>query len=204
MASAQEILEFWFEHLDDSQKIHHSLPHVRKWFTKNAQFDNTIRERFETDLINARQGQYKAWEHSAIGCLALILLFDQFSRNLYRNTPAMFATDSVALDLTRRCIEEGLDNQLPLIYRVFLYMPLMHAEDLEVQELSMKAFQILVDESKLKSPQSVPYFEYTLAYAKRHRDIIKQFGRFPHRNKILARPSTAEEEIFLTKPGSSF
>ena len=155
-------------------------------------------------MVAAQTGHYKEWEKTAAGRLALIILFDQFSRNLYRGTPKMFENDPLALNLTLRSIQEGMDRPLSLLERIFMYMPLMHSEARDIQALSIECFGKLVNESQQKNPANVPYFEYSLGYAKQHRDIVERFGRFPRRNVILSRATTSAEQIFLTQPGSSF
>ena len=204
MNRIDDILNFWFEGIDDKTSIDKKASPFKKWFAKDEKFDREIRQRFEEDLIRAQKGEYKSLEDSGPNRLALIILFDQFSRNMYRNTPKMFEADSFALDLTLRSIKDFRDQQLQLIERVFLYMPLEHAEDLTAQNLSLKCFQNLIDESKLKTPQNTSYYEYTFNYAKKHHAIIEKFGRFPHRNSILKRQSTPEELEFLAEPASSF
>lgn len=204
MDKMTEVLNFWFEGADDQAAINKSASPFNKWFAKSEKFDGEIRSRFEEDFKKAQKGDYKSWEEPAAGRLALILFFDQFSRNMYRGTPEMFATDSPALSLTLRSFKDFRDMQLQLIERVFLYMPLMHAEDLTVQKQSVKSFQDLAEESRLKNPQNAFYYEYTLDYAKKHHDIIARFGRFPHRNAILKRASTPEEAKFLKTSGSGF
>ncbi len=198
------ILEYWFGTLDDRAIIDKNSPLVRKWFSGGKAVDDEIRVKFEYDLKRAKEGKYQSWETLAEGRLALVILFDQFSRNVYRNTPMMFAADPLALSLTLRSIDEKMDKALSLVGRIFLYMPLMHAEDLEKQKLSLKCFAELVAEAKQKSPQNTGYYEYSLEFARCHHDIIERFGRFPHRNEILNRPSTTEELEFLKKPGSKF
>ena len=204
MDKIQDILHFWFEGLNDAAKIDKNAPAVKKWFIKNTQFDQDIKNKFEKTLIEARQGQHRDWEQSASGRLALVILFDQFSRNIYRGTPQAFTTDSLALQLTLKSIDDKKDQGLELIERLFLYMPLMHAEDLSIQRMSVVKFNDLVQESKIKSPQNTAYYAYTLDYAQKHLAIIERFGRFPHRNEVLGRESTKEELIFLTQPGSRF
>ena len=204
MNDIQQILTFWFEGLNDRIQIDKNAPVVRKWFMKNERFDQEIKDKFQATFLKARQGEYKKWEDIASGRLALVILFDQFSRNIYRGTAQAFAADSLALELTLKSFKDNKDQELQLIERLFLYMPLMHAENLEVQDISIGQFHNLVEESKIQSPQNTAYYEYTLKYAKSHRDIIKRFGRFPHRNAGLGRRSTKEEEEFLKKPGSSF
>ena len=204
MDRIQEILNYWFGGLDDKKPIDKNSPVVKRWFTKSAKTDQEIRDKFERDFLKARQGEYKQWEESVRGRLALIVLFDQFSRNMYRDSPRMFETDSLALDLTLRSIKDKKDRELQLIERIFLYMPLMHAEQLDMQKLSLKQFAFLVEESKTANPGNISYYEYTFGYAQRHHDIIEQFGRFPHRNEILKRSSTEQEKEFLEKTSSRF
>ena len=204
MSSPQDILQFWFDNLSDDQKIDKKSPVVKKWFTASPRIDEEIRARFENDYFAARRGELREWEKSPQDRLALIILFDQFSRNIYRNTPKAFESDALALDLTLNSLKEEFDQKLSLVQRIFMYMPLMHAEDLKMQALSVQEFTNLVEDSKIRSPQNTFYFEYNLDYARRHYEIISRFGRFPHRNKILGRVSTLEEAQFLSVPSSAF
>ncbi|MCK4881905.1 MAG: DUF924 domain-containing protein [Candidatus Omnitrophica bacterium] len=181
------ILDYWFEGVSDATAIDKKSSPFKKWFIKDEQVDDEIRERFEADLTKAADGEYKDWEGSARGRLALILLYDQFSRNIYRDMPRMYAYDALALDLTLRSIDQQWDRELSLIQRTFLYMPLMHFEDPTLQQLSVKCFTGLVEESKAKIPANTHYYEYSLKYAKGHYDTVLQFGRFPHRDAILNR-----------------
>ncbi|MCR4337882.1 MAG: DUF924 domain-containing protein [Candidatus Omnitrophica bacterium] len=187
MDRIEEILEFWFEGVDDSTIIDKKVLPFRKWFSSSPQFDQDIQRQFGADLLKAAQGVYQDWEKTPHGRLALILLFDQFSRNIYRNTPQMYAFDSFALQLTLKTIQEKRDQELMLIERAFLYMPLMHSEDRRMQELSVQCFEQLVADARQQNPANVSYYEYHLTYAKKYLSIISQFGRFPHRNPILGR-----------------
>jgi len=204
MDKITQILQFRFDNSDDATPVHTKTNPFTKSFTKDASFDREIKEKFEADIIKARWGTYKEWEYSATGRLALIILFDQFSRNIFRGSSRMFENDPLALDLTLRSVQEEVDKKLLLIQRMFLYMPLMHSEEHRVQELSLKYFGSLVEEAKQKASRNVRYYEDSFVYAKRHYDIVERFGRYPHRNKILGRNTTAQEEEFLLKPGSSF
>ena len=204
MDKITQILQFWFEGVDDNTPIDNKSNPFKKWFTKDEKFDREIKEKFEAHLIRARWGQYREWESSIDRRLAITILFDQFSRNMFRNTPRMFENDPLAVDLTLRSINEEMDKQLLLIHRIFLYTPLMHSEERRIQELSIKYFGNLVEEAKQKIPANAHYYEYSYGYAQRHQEIIQRFGRFPHRNKILGRTSTREEIEFLRKPDSSF
>lgn len=187
MTRAEEILEFWFHAITDKTPINKDLSPFNMWFAKNAKVDFEICEKFEGDLNLAKMGKYKKWEETSEGRLALIVLFDQFSRNIYRGSAKAFEADPLALDVALRSIKEGVDRELQLIERVFLYMPLMHAEDLEMQKLSVQQFENLVGESKDKNPQNSSYFEYTLKFAKEHCAAIERFGHFPSRNAISNR-----------------
>ena len=199
MPDFDPILEFWFNGIDDQTVIQNSKPPFNKWFASDAAFDRTIRERFEGEYSKARQGGCKDWESNARGRLALIILFDQFSRNMFRNTPQMYETDLMALELAVRSVNEGTDRHLPLIERVFVYLPLTHAEDLKMQELSVGCFEGLIEESQRTNPANAHYYEYNLSYALKYLKIIRDFGRFPHRNVVLNRLSTEAERAFLKK-----
>lgn len=202
MDRIQTILQFWFEGIDDSTPIDKGKRPFSKWFRADKALDQEIRERFESVLNNALMGKYQDWEKSPQGSLALILLYDQFTRNMYRDTPRMYAGDASARELTLRLTLEQKERTLDFIERVFVYMPLMHAEDIQAQYLSVRHFAGLVEESKNKNPGNTHYYNYSLDYANRHRAIIERFGRFPHRNRTLGRASTPEEVEFLKKPGS--
>ncbi len=204
MDKIQAILQFWFEGVDDSTPIDKGKRPFSKWFKGGTALDQEIRERFEGDLDSALIGEYRAWEESAQGALALVLLCDQFPRNIYRGTPRMYTADALARELTLRLTAGRKERALDLIERVFVYMPLMHAEDIRAQRLSVGYFTELVEESRKRNPANTHYYSYSLDYANRHRAIIDRFGRFPHRNKISGRASTPEEIEFLKKPGSGF
>ena len=204
MIRVSEILNYWFQGMDGNAIIDKQALPVRRWFAKDKKIDEEIREQFEADIKKGRHGEYKDWEETITGRLALIILYDQFSRNIYRNTPQMFENDSLALELTLRTIQERRQGELPFIERMFLFMPLMHSEDLHIQRMSLECFESLIKGSREKSPANVSYYEYTFDFARRHYEIISRFGRFPHRNAILKRISTDEELAFFKQPGSDF
>jgi len=181
------ILDYWFHGVDDTTAIDKNALPFKKWFKKDAKVDEEIRQQFESDLVKAAQGECKDWEDSAKGRLALILLYDQFSRNMYRDTERMYAYDALALELTLRTINQGGEQDLSLIQKTFLYMPLMHFEDPKLQQLSVECFKKLVEESKIKNPRNTHYYQYNLKYAQEHHDTVARFGRFPHRDAILKR-----------------
>jgi len=181
------ILNYWFHGVDDTTVIDTKALPFKKWFIEDKETDEEIRRQFASDLEKAADGECKDWEDSVQGRLALILLYDQFSRNIYRNTERMYAYDALALELTLRTITQRREGDLSLIQRAFLYMPLMHFEDRKLQQLSVQYFTKLVDESKIKNPENTHYYAYTLKHAKEHHDTVAQFGRFPHRDAILKR-----------------
>ena len=195
----EAVLEFWFGSNPDDAAI--AKEKSALWWSKNPQVDDEIRGRFEGLVAKAAAGELSYWEATPTGRLALILLTDQFPRNIYRDSPRAFAYDAKALAWCLDGIEQHVDRKLRPIERVFLYLPLEHAESLEHQDKSVKHFGELV--SIVDEPDKAVFKEY-LDFAIRHRDIIARFGRFPHRNKILGRQFTAEEIAFLNEPGSSF
>ncbi|MCI0527776.1 MAG: DUF924 domain-containing protein [Nitrospira sp.] len=197
MNPIEEILNFWF---GDLQKLNLE-DRLKLWFGGGEETDQLIRDKFGADVLRAIQGDYAHWEETPRGCLALIILLDQFSRNIYRDTPKAFAQDEMALGLCLRGIGQGKDLALEPIERTFFYLPMEHSENLEIQRRSVQAFEGLV---KAVPPEMKKVYEGFLDYAVRHCVIIERFGRFPHRNEILGRASTKEELEFLTQPGSSF
>jgi uncharacterized protein (DUF924 family) len=191
MSQVNKILDFWFGKPEDTD-----YGKIRKfWFTKNPKFDQEVRSRFLPVYQQAAAGQLDEWQTSPHSCLALIILLDQFPRNLFRSQPQAFATDSQALSLAQYAITQGFDQQLLPVQRWFIYMPFEHSENLEHQRQSVELFSTLKDD-----PDCAPGIDY----AYRHLKVIKRFGRFPHRNQILGRESTPEEVEFLQQPGSSF
>ncbi|GAB3498449.1 DUF924 family protein [Curvibacter fontanus] len=176
----QDILTFWFEELTPKQH-----------FSKDTALDAQMRERFGATLAAAARGELQPWRTDAPGRLAEIIVLDQFSRNIHRDTPLAFAHDALALTLARELVALKLDQALPMAQRVFAYMPYMHSEELAAHAEALPLF-------------SLPGLEYNLQFLHRHTDIIRRFGRYPHRNTILGRASTPEELAFLQQPGSSF
>jgi len=198
MSAYDEILHFWF-----GSDAAGAIPQERLkfWFGGDRQTDRLIRERFSGHLAAAVEGRLDSWGKRPAGRLALILLFDQFPRNIYRGAPQAYAQDSRALHLCLEGLDQGHDRPLALVERAFMYLPLEHTEDLEMQERSVALFERLVGEAP---PEQEPVFESFAGYARRHRDVIARFGRFPHRNEVLGRESSPEEERFLRQPGSRF
>ncbi|MDW5376991.1 DUF924 family protein [Halomonas sp. HP20-15] len=178
--SAQRVLNFWFETLG-----------AKQWFAKDARLDRHIGDRFAALHEAARANELWTWRESPQGRLAEILLLDQFSRNLFRDRPEAFAHDPQALALAQVAVAQDADRHLQVAQRAFLYMPYMHSESLAVHDEALRLF-------------AQPGLEENLKFERRHHEIIVRFGRYPHRNAILGRSSTPEEEAFLTQPGSSF
>jgi len=195
-AAAYELLEFWFGPPGTA-----ALAESTKWWKKDAAFDAEIKTRFGSAHELAAAGKLDAWKATPRGRLALVILLDQFSRSIHRNEPRAFAQDARARDLTLEALDSGEDRQLEPIERCFLYMPLMHSEDSDLQRKCIAAFAVLADKAP---PDLTKYVANNLDYAKKHAEIIERFGRFPHRNDVLGRDSTSEEIAFLKEPGSSF
>jgi uncharacterized protein (DUF924 family) len=164
------------------------------WFTNSEATDAEIRERFGATIDAALQGQLGHWAESADGALALILVLDQFTRNVFRDTPRAFAGDAAALGYARHLVYSGADRHYGTLQRWFIYMPFEHSESLVDQYESVRLFAALADDG-----EGAP-----LDWARKHFDVIQRFGRFPHRNAILGRASTPEETEFLSRPGSRF
>ena len=199
MASVQDVLTFWF---GDGSETGEIADETRKrWFTKSAAFDNEVKETFGQLVARAEAGELDDWAETARGRLALIIVLDQFPRNIFRGTKDAFSGDNKAAELARGGASENSeghrhDAELHPNLRVFMYMPLMHAEDLASQDKCVELFTALTKES--------PPLANNLDYAVRHRDIVAKWGRFPHRNATLGRETTAEETEFLKQPGSGF
>lgn len=197
----EAVLRFWFGELDEAGECH---PDVKKrWFTKDAAFDQEIRDKFGSlyALLAATGTVRPPWVEGPEGLLSAIIVLDQFSRNMFRDSPAMYAADGTALSLTYELIALGYDRKLSVPYRTFSYMPLMHSERLADQERCIELFQALGEELDGDQRKAI---EANTHYAVLHRDIVARFGRFPHRNAILGRPSTEDEQEFLKQPNSGF
>jgi uncharacterized protein (DUF924 family) len=195
----QDVLQCWFGDADDEATVIDRQSGL--WWGKDEGVDADLRRRFGPLLQDLEAGRLDAWEVTPPGRLAAIILADQIPRNIHRGTPAAFRTDPIALSLALEGLDSGDNRRLSPLQRVFFYLPLEHAESLECQDLSVALYQDLLDEAEEGLRR---HFQSYLDFARRHRDIIRRFGRFPHRNYILGRDSTAEEAAFLKKPGSSF
>jgi len=193
------VIEFWFGELDSDGLASPELS--KRWWQKDSSFDDVIRSRFAALRDQLLAGEHGQWHEAPSSRLAAIIVLDQFSRNMCRDTPEMFASDAAALRLTEDGVARGQDRELKTDPRVFFYMPLMHQESLAAQERCVDLFQSFRDELSGRPRARV---EQNLKYAIAHRDIVAKFGRFPHRNTILDRTSTPSEVEFLRQPGSSF
>ena len=177
-----DILNFWFDEIQPEQ-----------WFQKSDDFDRQIIDRFATDFDQAVQGKFDGWTDIAEGSLALIILLDQFSRNMFRDTPKAFSGDDKALAVARQSVEQGFDQTLEPSKRSFMYLPFEHSEDMDDQKRCVELFEAMKEDHPLG-------YDYAL----RHMAVIEQFGRFPHRNAILGRENTDEEAVYLAQPGAGF
>lgn len=192
-----EVLNFWFA---DPQTGLADYEQWRKaWFVKDSAFDQQVRDRFLSLYKQAATGELDSWQKSPAGSLALILTLDQFPRNMFRGDPQAFATDPQAVRIVQEAIAKSFHQQLKPLQQLFLYLPLEHSENLEHQNQSVTRFQKLIADHP-----TLGKVEDTYAYAVRHHAVIKRFGRFPHRNKILGRETTLTEAEFLKQRGSSF
>ncbi|MEM9187827.1 MAG: DUF924 family protein [Myxococcota bacterium] len=196
--SPKDVLGFWF---GDVRADAADDEHRARWWKKDPEFDAEIRTRFGALHHAICHGAHRDWLREPSGVVAYVLVLDQFSRNLGRDSAGMFCADALALHVVLNAIDSGMDRAVPIDQRLFLYMPLMHAEDRAVQDRCVSIFERFANE--LPEPHASRIRE-NVGYAERHRAIVDRFGRFPHRNALLGRPTTAEEETFLKEPGSSF
>lgn len=204
MNVVREVLDFWFGELDVYGR---ATPEVSaRWSMKDPEFDREIRERFEELWEEIVAGKREAWLETAEGLVAYVVVLDQFSRNMFRGTAKMYASDAQCLKVALGAIERGVDRQVVFAHRNFLYMPLMHSEDVAVQDRCVALYEAWRDELAEDFAGGAAKEEVArrVGYAVRHRDIVARFGRFPHRNEIVGRASTREEIAFLKLPGSSF
>jgi len=199
MDEHEQVLEFWFGELTADGRA--DAVHAQRWWKKDPAFDALIRERFGGLYAAVVGDAREAWLEEPRGTLAYVITIDQFSRNMFRDSPRMFEHDARALRAALGGIDHGFDRKLALDERGFLYMPLMHSEDRAQQDRCVALFEAFRDELEGEARARVAG---SVDYAKRHREIVARFGRFPHRNQVLGRTVTAEEMEFLTQPGSSF
>jgi len=199
IATPEAILDYWFGAPGTAREI--AERQLKLWFGKLPEKDREVSEKFTSTFNAAIAGSLDEWAASPRGRLALVIVLDQFPHHIHRDTPDAFAQDAKALALSLAALAAGEDKSLALIERVFLYLPLEHAESIAMQDLSVAQYQQLVDEA----PESErALFANFLDSAHKHREVVLRFVRFPHRNDILGRPSSAEEIAFLKQPGSRF
>jgi uncharacterized protein (DUF924 family) len=185
-ARARALIDFWFGAPDDPERLHHK----QIWFRSTSEFDAAVRERFAHDHDAAVAGAFAAWEDAPLSALALVMLLDQVPRNIFRSTPRAFASDRRALATTTRAMERGFDQAVPAAWRLFFYLPFEHSEVLADQQHGLDLLLAL---------PPVPGRRQDGHMTRLHLEIIERFGRFPHRNVILGRESTAEELAFLVE-----
>jgi uncharacterized protein (DUF924 family) len=198
-ATPEDVLEFWFGHPGPAAEV--AARQSKLWFGKSAANDQLVTDRFADTLIAAGAGQLDHWALTPRNRVALIVVLDQFPHHIHRNHGQSFAYDAQSLALTQAMIQNGDAARIAPIERVFVYLPLEHAESLALQDESVALYTQLVADA---SDAERPLFKGFLDYAQQHRDVVSRFGRFPHRNELLGRPSTADEIAFLEQPGSRF
>ena len=199
IATPDAVLDFWFGAPGPAADV--AARQRSLWFAKSAANDQIVVERFAETLDAAGKGELDSWAASPRGRLALIVVLDQFSHHIHRDHGQSFAYDALSLALALEMIQRGEDTQVTPIERVFVYLPLEHAESIEMQDLSVALYEKLATEAPAAERQ---LFDGFLDYARKHRDVVARFDRFPHRNELLGRASTAEEIEFLKQPGSRF
>ncbi len=198
MTDIEQILSFWFGEIKGGLTVQ---DRNEFWFMPDAEVDRTIRDKFENVVIQAGRGELKDWEKSPRGSLALIILLDQFTRNIYRGKREAYQYDSIARRICVEGLDKDLERELEVIEKCFYYLPLEHSESLEDQNRCVKLFEgLLITANR----NHMAIIKNSLDYADLHRDIIWKFGRFPHRNEVLSRESTEEELDFLSKQGIKF
>lgn len=178
VATPGDIITFWREAGE------------KRWWEKNADFDREIISRFKPTWEAASRGELTSWEATDDGALALIIVLDQFPRNMFRNDPRTYTTDDLALQIAQRALSKGVDQRVDNELQQFVYMPFMHSEELKHQERCVELFKAVGN-------------TFNLGFAEDHADIVRRFGRFPHRNKILGRETTTDEQAFLDNGGFS-
>ena len=198
-AAPEDVLDFWFGQPGPAAEV--AARQRALWFGKSVANDQLVTERFADTLIAAGAGQLDHWALTPRNRLALIVVLDQFPHHIHRNHGQSFAYDAQSLALALAMIENGDAARVAPIERVFVYLPLEHAESMAMQDESVALYAQLEADA---IPAERPLFKGFLDYARRHRDVVARFGRFPHRNALLGRPSTAEEIAFLKQPGSRF
>lgn len=200
MLAPVDVLTFWFGEVQDNGTAQEGIS--ARWWKKSDAFDAECRERFQPSIEAALAGKLDDWTKSPEGRTAFIVLLDQFSRNVFRGTARSFGSDALALTQSKQAVAAGEQYKVPVCYGYFMLMPYMHSEALADQERCVELFQELAD--KTPAGPARESVSGAVGFAEKHRDIVRRFGRFPHRNAILERESTPEEAEFLKQPGSSF
>lgn len=196
MTTPHDVLDFWFGVLDAEGVA--DAEHTKRWFIRDPVFDEAIRARFlDTRQVLAETG-HADWSAEDRGLLAAIIVLDQFSRNLFRGSAEAFATDAQALALAEEALRRGMDRSLSVVERMFVYLPFVHSEDLRHQDRSVALFTALRDEALGPAREAA---SGALAFAEKHRDIVRRFGRFPMRNAALGRQSTEAERAYIEAGG---
>ena len=197
-AAIAAVIDYWFADIGDGFDVSQQY---KRWFSGGADVDREIAERFGDLVRDGLRELLSHWAETARGTLALILVLDQFTRNVYRGSARAFAGDDLARQVLYRALAQGHDRPLNLVQRSFFYMPLQHSESLADQQRSVELFQQLLDEAP---EQGKALLSSNLDYALQHRDIIVRFGRFPHRNAVLSRAPTSDEQAYLSDGGARF
>lgn len=198
-ADSERVLAFWFGPPGSAAEV--AGRQGKLWFGKSPDNDQAVIDHFSATLVDAAAGRLDHWANTPRGRLALVIVLDQFPHHIHRDRPQAFATDPLALALSLAALDAGEERQLAPIERVFLYLPLEHAESQALQERAVSLYSALAREA---APAERALFDNFLDYAIKHRDVVARFGRFPHRNAILGRASTPDEIEFLKQPGSRF
>lgn len=200
-SKARGILDYWFGDLAQTPEYFKSRNKL--WFMGGEKVDAHIRKHYEADVVRATLGEHDDWLESPRGCLALIILLDQFSLNLYREQPRSYRQSELAIPITRRIITRGWEKELTEVERVFVYLPLEHSELLPDQEEAVRHFEKLAASVPARTPLREAMEDY-LDYARRHERVVRKYGRFPDRNEVFGRTSTPEEEAFLASDEAPF
>jgi uncharacterized protein (DUF924 family) len=199
MERFEDVLQFWFGNRAGTERYFQER--MALWFGGAPLTDMTIRKAFGRDVEQAEQGELEHWQDTPEGCLALIILLDQFSLNIYRDEPRSFQNSAMAVPLALKAIERGWDKQVHWTERPFFYLPLEHAEDLSLQKMCVELAREMVQDSPVHARESMEGFHH---YAVLHLEVIERFGRFPDRNSVYGRPSTPEEQMYLDQGGPPF
>lgn len=201
MNRMNEVLAYWFDGAEDSAVIDAQHPCYKRWFRGGRTVDAHITAEFGADLAAARAGKYEDWKSTPRGALALVTLLDQFPRHVFRGDARAFDSDAAALALTRECIASGADEELALVERVFLYLPIQHSERIEDHDVAIERYTRLVTLATARGENILSFCQNGLKAQIEHTDTLRRFGRYPYRNAALGRQSTpAEVEYLATLP----